>query len=180
MKNDVERIVLSEKKIKTKVKKLGKQLVKDYTDKNPIFICILNGAAIFFADLIRAMDIPLEIDFMKVASYGDSAETSGVVKIEKDIGADIRGRHVVLVEDIVDTGLTIEYLKKYLQNHKPASVVACSLLNKPNARKTEVKVEYIGFNIENDFVVGYGLDFAQKYRNLCFVGALKKEIYQKK
>jgi len=177
MRNDLEKIIISEEDLKNRIKELGDQITKDYLGKNPIMICILRGGILFMADLIRNINTPLEIDFMSVSSYGRSTSSSGVVKIRKDIDTDIQDRDVIIVEDIVDSGLTLEYISDYLLNHNPVSVKICTLLDKPEAHQSDLKVDYIGFNIGNDFVVGYGLDYAEKYRNLPYIGILKKEIY---
>jgi len=177
MKRDLEKIIISEEKLQNRIKELGKQLTKEYLGKNPIFICILRGGVMFLSDLIKYVETPLEIDFMSVSSYGRSTTSSGIVKIRKDIDTDILNRDVIIIEDIVDSGLTLEYISEYLKNHKPRSVKICALLDKPAAHNTDIKVDYIGFDIGNEFVVGYGLDFAEKYRNLPYIGILKKEIY---
>jgi hypoxanthine phosphoribosyltransferase len=177
MHDDIEYILYSKEEIEDCLKRIGSKIEKDYKGKNPIFICILRGGTIFLTDLIRVVDFSVEIDFLSVSSYGKSTESSGIVKIRKDIDSDILNRHVIVVEDIIDTGLTLQYIIDYLQKHQPASVKICALLDKPEAHKAEVKIDYLGFEIENRFVVGYGLDFAEKYRNLPYIGVLKKEIY---
>jgi hypoxanthine phosphoribosyltransferase len=160
-----------------RVGELAKKIDAEYSEKNPVVVCILRGAIFFATDLTKELSIPLEIDFMSLSSYGDSTKSSGVVKIKKDIDTDITKRHVIIVEDIVDTGLTLKYINDYFEKHNPASIKICTLLDKPNAHKTDLKIDYVGFDVGNEFVVGYGLDFAQKYRNLPFIGILKKEIY---
>ncbi|KQC11400.1 MAG: hypoxanthine phosphoribosyltransferase [Candidatus Cloacimonas sp. SDB] len=177
MKQDIEKIIISEEELNNKVKELGQRITADFKEENPILICILRGGAIFMSDLIKQIDTPLEIDFMSVSSYGRNSSSSGIVKIRKDIDVDIQNRHVIIVEDIVDTGLTLDYISDYLKNHNPRSVSICTLLDKPEAHKLDLKIDYTGFKIGNDFVVGYGLDFAEKYRNLPYIGILKKEIY---
>ncbi|MFC1888115.1 hypoxanthine phosphoribosyltransferase [Candidatus Cloacimonadota bacterium] len=177
MRQDLEKIIISETDLQQKIKELGAQITSDYKDENPIFICILRGGVMFMTDLIKEIDTPLEIDFMSVSSYGRSTTSSGVVRIRKDIDTDIQNRHVIIVEDIVDSGLTLDYISQYLKNHNPLSVSICTLLDKPEAHKLEIDIDYIGFKIGNDFVVGYGLDYAEKYRNLPYIGILKKEIY---
>jgi len=177
MRNDLEKIIISEESLKKRIKELGDQITKDYLGKNPIMVCILRGGILFMADLIRNIQTPLEIDFMSVSSYGRSTSSSGVVKIRKDIDTDIQNRDVIIVEDIVDSGLTLDYISDYLLNHKPVSVKICTLLDKPDAHESDLIVDYVGFEIGNDFVVGYGLDYAEKYRNLPYIGILKKEIY---
>lgn len=177
MEKDLKKILLDENAIKKKIEKIGNQISQDYKGKKPILVCILRGAVIFLSDLMRSIDIPVQIDFMSLSSYGDSTQSSGVVKIRKDIDVDIVDRDVIIVEDIVDSGLTLDYIFEYLQKHNPASVKICTLLDKPEAHKTDLKIDYVGYEIENEFVVGYGLDFAEKYRNLPYIGVLKKEIY---
>ncbi len=177
MNNDIKNILLSVEDLKNSVKRLGAEISRDFKDKNPIIICILKGSVIFSADLIRAIDIPVEIDFMALSSYGSSTVSSGVVKIKKDIDADVTNRDIIIVEDIIDSGLTLKYINEYFQQHNPASVSICALLDKPEAHKTDLNISYLGFEIGNDFVVGYGLDFNQKYRNLPYIGILKEEIY---
>jgi hypoxanthine phosphoribosyltransferase len=177
MRQDLERIIITETHLKQRIKELGQQITADYKDENPILICILRGGVMFMTDLIKHIDTPLEIDFMSVSSYGRSTSSSGVVRIRKDIDTDIQSRHVIIVEDIVDSGLTLDYISDYLKNHNPLSVKICTLLDKPAAHKLEIGLDYIGFEIGNEFVVGYGLDYAEKYRNLPYIGILKKEIY---
>ncbi|MCF7794213.1 MAG: hypoxanthine phosphoribosyltransferase [Candidatus Cloacimonetes bacterium] len=177
MKNEISSILVSEQEIQQKVKELAAKISKDYEGKNPIVICILKGAAMFMSDLIKHVTIPLEIDFMSLSSYGDSTKSSGVVRIKKDIDSDISGRHVIIVEDIVDSGLTLKYIDEYFLKHNCKSVKICTLLDKPEAHKTDLEIDYVGFEVGNEFVVGFGLDYAQKYRNLPFIGILKKEVY---
>jgi len=177
MHKDIEYVLYSKQDIDDRLEQLGTKITEDYQGKKPVIIGILRGGAIFLSDLIRVVDLPVEIDFFSLSSYGKSSESSGIVKIRKDIDTDIIGRHVIIVEDIIDTGLTLQYITDYLQKHQAASVKICTLLDKPDAHKAEVKIDYLGFEIENRFVVGYGLDYAEKYRNLPYIGVLKKEIY---
>ncbi len=177
MKKDFEKILFTSREIQEKISELGEKITKDYKHGKPVIIGILKGAFIFMADLVRAIELPVEIDFFAVSSYGMQAQSSGVVKIKKDIDADIFGKDVIIVEDIVDTGLTLNYIKDYIKSHKPKSVKICTFLDKPKAHKTEIQIDYLGFEIENHFVVGYGLDYAEKYRNLPYIAILKKEIY---
>ena len=179
MNNDILEILVSEQQLQEKIAELGKMISLDYEGRFPIVICILKGAVIFLSDLIRQISIPVEIDFLSLSSYGDSTRSSGVVKIKKDIDCDIQGRHVIIAEDIVDSGLTLKYIETYFEQHQPASIRICALLDKPAAHKTDLSIDYVGFEVGNEFVVGYGLDYAQKYRNLPYIGILKKEIYQK-
>ncbi|MCD6176835.1 MAG: hypoxanthine phosphoribosyltransferase [Candidatus Cloacimonetes bacterium] len=177
MRNDIEKILKTETEIQEKIKQLGRQISKDYEGKNPIMICILKGGIVFLSDLVRSISIKVELDFMSLSSYGDSTQSSGVVRIKKDIDADISNRDVIIVEDIVDSGLTLKYINDYFKQHNPASVKICTLLDKPKAHKIEINIDYVGFEVGNEFVVGYGLDYAQRYRNLPYIGILKKEIY---
>ncbi len=163
---------ISEEKIKKRIEELSEQINKDYKDKLPIFIGILNGSFIFLSDLIKNIDTKCEIDFFKLSSYGDSKISSGRVKMLKELNADIKERHVIIVEDIVDSGLSIQYIQKLMKDSNPASIKVASLLYKPDAIKYDVKIDYIGFEIPDKFVLGYGLDYAQKYRNLRSIYAL--------
>lgn len=176
--DDSEKVLLSKQEIAKRVKELGKQLSNEYKDKNPIIICILKGSCVFFADLIREMDIPLEIEFLAISSYGNSTNSSGEVKVTKDTDKSLENRHVILIEDIIDTGLTLTYLKNMLQRRKPASLKICTLLDKPERREADIDADYTGFKIPNKFVIGYGLDFSQKYRNMPDICILKPEVYE--
>lgn len=179
MHEDVERILLSAEEIRAQVAELGRKISEDYQGKELVVVGILKGAAIFCADLLRQITVPVAIDFMAVSSYGASTKSSGVMRILKDLDESIEGKHVLLVEDIVDTGLTLNYLREYLEGRNPASLRVCVLLDKPSRRKTDVTVEYRGFEIPDEFVVGYGLDYAEKYRNLPYISVLKPLIYMK-
>jgi hypoxanthine phosphoribosyltransferase len=166
-------IVISEEDIRRRLKELGEAITRDYKGKDLVMVGVLKGAFVFLADLVREVDLPLEVDFVAVSSYGHDTVTSGVVRIIRDLDLDISGRHVLLVEDIVDTGLTLRYLVDLLRAREPASLEVCALLNKPAARKVEVEVKYCGFEIPPLFVVGYGLDWAERYRHLPYVKALE-------
>lgn len=166
---------LSEEKIQLRIRELGKQLTKDYKGKLPIFIGILNGSFLFLSDLIRNIELKCEVDFFKLSSYGDKKISSGNVKLLKELNADINDRHIVIVEDIVDTGLSIKYIENLIKMNKPASIKVVTLLTKPKSIKYDVKIDYIGFEIPNEFVIGYGLDYAQKYRNLRSIYILSEE-----
>ncbi|MGZ0051322.1 hypoxanthine phosphoribosyltransferase [Brevibacillus gelatini] len=179
MNQDIEKILLSEEDIARKVKELGKTLAAEYKDKNPLVICVLKGAVLFMADLIRHMDIPCEMDFMAVSSYGSGTESSGMVKILKDLDTSVQNRHVLIVEDIMDSGLTLSRLVELLRHREAASVKVVTLLNKPERRKVDISPDYSGYDIPDEFVVGYGLDYAEKYRNLPYIGILKPEVYTK-
>lgn len=175
---DIERVLFTKEEINKAIEELGKKIAKDYEGKEPICICILKGASVFFADLIRCIDLPLSIEHMAISSYGNSTNSSGEVRLIKDIDRSIHGKDVIIVEDIVDTGTTLNYLKKILANRGANSIKIASLLDKPARRKVEMKVEYSCFETPDEFVVGYGLDYAEKYRNLSDVCVLKKEIYE--
>jgi len=177
MLDDLERCLLSSEQIAAKVAELGGRISCDYKDKNLIVIGILKGAIVFLSDLIRQIKIPLYLDFIAVSSYGSSTESSGVVRILKDLDKSIEHRDVLIVEDIVDSGLTIKYLMENLEARSPNSVKVCTLLDKPARRKTQVLIHYNGFIIPDEFAVGYGLDYNDKYRNLPGIYVLKKEIY---
>lgn len=179
MRSDAEKILLTEEEIQARVAELGQAISRDYENKDLLMVGILKGAMIFMADLVRSVTIPVEFDFMAVSSYGSSSRSSGVVRILKDLEQNIKGRHVLLVEDIVDTGLTLKYLLDNLQTRDPASIKACTLLDKPDRRKVKVNVEYNGFTIPDEFVVGYGLDYNEKYRNLKDILVLSPDIYKK-
>ena len=177
LKKDLDRILVTEEEIKESVRKLGAKITEDYKDKTPVFVCILKGAALFFSDLLREVDLPLSVDFMAISSYGSSTKTSGVVRILKDLDHDVLNKDVLVVEDIVDSGLTLTYIQKVLIERGACSVRLATLLDKPERRKTSLEVDYACFKIPNEFVVGYGLDYQEKYRNLPFVGVLHPRIY---
>ena len=177
MHQDMERCLISARDIEDKVAGLAKKISADYRGKNLLVVGILKGAVLFMADLVRKMEIPVNIDFMAVSSYGSSTESSGVVRIMKDLDQSMEGRHVLIVEDIIDTGLTLKYLVEYLETRQAASVEVCTLLDKPDRRKAEVKVKYNGFTVPDEFLVGFGLDYNEQYRNLPEVYILKKEVY---
>jgi len=175
---DISAVLFDEYKIQARVREIGDEISSEYMGRNPVFIGILKGAFTFMSDLIRAVSIPVSIDFMAVSSYGSGTVSTGIVKIRKDIDIDIKGRDVIIVEDIVDSGLSLDYIKKYLTQHEPSSVKTCVLLDKPDAHKIKVDFDYVGFYIGNEFVVGYGLDFNERYRNLPYIGILKEECYK--
>ncbi len=179
MKNDLKQILFDRAKINKRISLLGEEISADYKDKFPLFVCILRGAFMFLADLTRAVDIPISVDFMAISSYGGKTESTGQVKILKDLDAVIEGRHVLIIEDIVDTGLTMDAVTRLLRTRKPASLKIATLLDKEERRIVPVKVDYYGFKIPNLFVVGYGLDYEERYRNLPFIGVLKENIYRK-
>jgi hypoxanthine phosphoribosyltransferase len=177
--DDIAEVLIPDDRLRERVGELGEQVEADYRGKELLMIGVLKGALMFMVDLARKVDLPVEIDFMAISSYGSSTESSGVVRILKDLDTSIEGRHVLIVEDIVDTGLTLSYMREILLARNPASLRICCLLDKREARKTDVPLDYIGFAIPSRFVVGYGLDYAEIYRNLPFVGVLKPECYQK-
>ena len=177
MKNDIESVLISAEEIQRKVSEMGRQISADYAGKEPVFVGVLKGCFIFMSDLMRNVDINCTMDFMAVSSYSGTS-TTGAVKINKDLSEDIEGRDVIIVEDILDSGVTLSYLTKYLENRKPSSVCIATLLDKPSRRRADVHAKYVGFTVPDAFVVGYGLDYAEKYRNLPFIGILKPEIYE--
>jgi hypoxanthine phosphoribosyltransferase len=175
--DDVEEVLIPEAVLQDRIRELGRQISLEYKDKEPLFVGILTGAFVFLSDLLRAMSIPCHVDFMATASYGSSTESSGIVRILKDINQSIEGRHVVVVDDIIDTGLTMDYLLEILKARYPASLRVCALLDKRPRRRREVPIDFAGFVIPDKFVIGYGLDFSGRYRNLPFIGVLKPELY---
>ena len=176
MRNDIERVLLSEEEIQAKVREIGAKITEDFRGKDPLFVGVLKGCFIFMADLIRNVDLHCTMDFMAVSSYAGTSST-GAVKITKDLNQDIEGRHVIIVEDILDSGVTLSYLKQYLNVRKPASISIVTLLDKPARRKADVYADYYCFEVPDAFVVGYGLDFNEVYRNLPYIGVLKPEMY---
>ena len=180
MESNIQKVLLSEEQIQAKVLELAGKLSEEYADKDPVFVGVLKGVVIFFADMVRRINIPCEIDFMCISSYGGTSSTGNVV-VKKDLSVDIKGRHVVILEDIYDTGTSLDFTYKYLMSKEPASLKICTLLDKPERRKPGIPLvpDYTGFTIPNEFVVGYGLDFDEHYRNLPYVGILKPEAYQK-
>ena len=179
MKDDILEVLLSEEELQARVRELGAQITRDYAGKTPFFLGVLKGCYVFMADLVRSVDLHCSMDFMAVSSYGRGTSSTGAVRITKDLSRDIEGKDVIIVEDILDSGTTLSYLKKYLANRKPASIRIVTLLDKPARRKTDIKADYSGFTVPDEFVVGYGLDFAEDYRNLPYIGVLKPEIYSR-
>jgi hypoxanthine phosphoribosyltransferase len=178
MREDLQTVLFDEAAISEKIRELGREITVDYQGKQPVLIGILKGAVPFIADLMRTIDLPLVYDLMAVSSYGASTRSSGAVRILKDIDISIEDRDVIVVEDIIDTGLTLQYLMANLESRKPRSLKICTLLDKPSRRKVKIQADYNGFTIPDAFVVGFGLDYAEKYRNLPYIGSLKAEIYQ--
>ncbi len=179
MQDDIESILLGEEQIHQRVLELGEKISADYADcgRDVILVCILKGACVFFADLARAMTIPLQMEFMGISSYGNTVKTSGIVRITKDLDTSIMDKHVIIAEDIMDSGLTLTHLTQLLSSRNPASMRICCLLDKPERRECSITPDYCGFVIPNKFVVGYGLDYAGVYRNLPYVGVLKPSVY---
>ena len=179
MLQDIERILISEEELQARIAEMGKELAADYQDKEPIFIGVLKGVVNFFKDMVTATPIRCQYDFMATSSYGSGTSSSGNVQLLKDVSTDIKGRHVVILEDILDSGMTLKFVKERLESMGPASLKICTLLDKPERRKVDIKADYIGFTVPNAFVVGYGLDYDEFYRNLPFIGVLKPEVYEK-
>jgi len=178
MHEDIQEILLTSEEIQAKIAELGDRITEDYRGKNLLLLGTLKGAVPFIADLARAINLPLEIDYMAVSSYGNATESSGVVRILKDLEGPVQHKHVLIVEDIVDSGMTLHYLMDVLRQRKPLSLRVCALLDKRRERVKPAKLDYTGFQIPNQFVVGYGLDYAQRYRNLPYIGILKSSVYQ--
>ncbi len=177
MHQDLQKILISKEQIAKRVKELGEEITRDYKGESVLMVAILRGAVVFFSDLVKSVDLDVRFDFMVVSSYGSSSVTSGEVRILKDISQPIEGVNVIIVEDIIDTGNTLKNLKKMLLTRNPKSLKIASLLDKPSRRRVEIEGDYVGFEVPNEFVVGYGLDYAEKYRNLPEIGVLKPEIY---
>lgn len=174
---DLQEVLLSKEQIDQRVREIGRQISQDYAGRDLVVVGILKGAIIFLSDLVREISVPVTLDFVATSSYGDSSISSGAVRILKDLEGGIEGRDVLIVEDIVDTGLTLLYLLQNLRSRNPASLKVCTLLDKPERRTVEIVPDYLGFSIPNAFVVGYGLDYAEKYRNLPYIAVLKPEAY---
>lgn len=178
MENNIQEVLLTAEEIQARIAEMGQEITRDYAGKNILMIGVLKGSVVFMADLVRAVKLPVQMDFMAVSSYGLSTNSSGVVRILKDLNENIEGKDVIIVEDIIDSGLTLKYLFENLKSRGPASIKICTLLDKPDRRKVDVDITYNGFKIPDYFVVGYGLDFAEKFRNLPYIGILKPEAYQ--
>ncbi|MCD7845410.1 MAG: hypoxanthine phosphoribosyltransferase [Oscillospiraceae bacterium] len=177
MREDLETIFASEEQLQERIRALGAQITRDYQGKTPLFVGVLKGCFIFMADLVRACNVKCTVDFMVVSSYGDGTTSTGAVKIVKDLSENVEGRDIIIVEDILDSGNTLSYLKRYMEARKPASIRIVTLTDKPDRRTADVTADYVGFEIPDAFVVGYGLDYQQQYRNLPYIGVLKPEIY---
>jgi hypoxanthine phosphoribosyltransferase len=174
---DVEEVLLTEEQLRERIAALGAEVTADYAERDPVLVSVLKGSIVFLADLMRAMQFRLSLDLMEVSSYGAATESSGQVRILKDLSGAIEDRHVLVVEDIIDTGLTLNYLLRYLRGKKPKSLAICCLLDKPARRLADIQIDYRGFTIPDRFVVGYGLDFDERYRNLPYVGVLRPSVY---
>ena len=179
MENDIREVLYSEEQIREMVERVGGEISRDYADRNLLLVSVLKGSVVFMADLMRAIRIPARIDFMAVSSYGSGTKTSGVVKIIKDLDINLKGYDIVIVEDILDSGKTLSYLIELLESREPKSIEICTLFDKPERREVSVRAKYVGARIPDAFIVGYGLDYNEKYRNLPYVGVLKREIYEK-
>ena len=177
MKDDIKKVLLSEEELHARVAMLGAQLSRDYAGKNLLMVSVLKGSVVFMADLMRAISEPAEIDFMVVSSYGSGVKSSGVVKIVKDLDINLEGKDILIVEDILDSGMTLDYIKGMLLDRNPSSIRICTLLDKPTRRKADIQADYVGFTVPDEFVVGYGLDYDERYRNLPYIGVLKQEVY---
>jgi hypoxanthine phosphoribosyltransferase len=175
--DDVETVLLGADQIARRIETLAGRITADYAERDPVLVSVLKGSIIFLGDLVRRLDFPLAIDLMEVSSYGGATESSGLVRILKDLSRSIEGRDVLVVEDIIDTGLTLNYLLGYLRGKSPASIAVCALLDKPARRLVDIPIDYLGFQIPDRFVVGYGLDFDERYRNLPYIGVLRPEVY---
>jgi hypoxanthine phosphoribosyltransferase len=179
LRDDVAKTLISESELQARVAQLGREINATYTDDDrPLLVCVLKGAFMFLADLVRHLEMRHEVDFMEISSYGAATVSSGVVRILLDLAQNIDGRHVLIVEDIVDSGRTLDYITRNLETRGPASLRVCTLLSKPERREIDVPLDFVGFDVPDEFVVGYGLDFAEEYRNLPFIGVLKEAVYQ--
>lgn len=181
MEQDIQKILITEEQLRTRIAQLGQQLTRDYAGKTPVIVGVLKGVVVFYADMIRQIKVPCQMDFMWISSYQGTSST-GMMEVKRDVTADIRDRHVLILEDIYDTGNSLDFTYRHLLAKQPASLKICTLLDKPERRKPGItlKPDYVGFTIPNEFVVGYGLDYDEKYRNLPYVGIMKPEVYQNK
>ncbi len=177
MHQDIEKVLFSEEQLRERIRQLGQEITRDYAGQELVLVCILRGSYIFMADLSRAIDLPISADFIALSSYGKGTSSSGQVELRKDLSDPVEGKHLLIVEDILDSGNTLYYLTNLLKTRHPASVRICTLLNKPERREKDIHPDYVGFTIPDAFVVGYGLDYAEKYRNLPYVGILKPAVY---
>lgn len=177
MNDDIDRVLISQAELHSIVERLGKQISEDYKDKDLLLVSVLKGSVIFMADLMRSIQIPCNIDFMAVSSYGSGTKSSGVVKIIKDLDSSIEGKDLLIVEDILDSGRTLNYIKGILQARSPSSIKICTLFDKPERREVDLYADYVGCKVPNEFIVGYGLDYSEYYRNLPYIGVLKESVY---
>lgn len=177
LEKDIQEVLFSEEQLSSRVNEIARQITQDYHGKEIVLISVLRGSFVFMADLCRRIDLPCTVDFMAVSSYGSGTSSTGQVQITKDLSSDIAGKHIIVVEDILDSGNTLSYLLKLLAQRKPASIRLCTLLDKPERRVKPINADYVGFTVPNAFIVGYGLDYSEKYRNLPYIGILKPEIY---
>ncbi|MER3447050.1 MAG: hypoxanthine phosphoribosyltransferase [Candidatus Dadabacteria bacterium] len=178
MQEGIERVLITEDQIKRRIRELGEEISRDYNGKDLVIVAVLRGAIVFLCDLIRNISIPITLDFLSISSYSGQSQT-GVVRILKDLDESIEGKHVILVEDIIDTGLTLNYILKTLKARRPSDIRVCALLDKKARRIVDIRIDYLGFEIPDEFVVGYGMDYNQRYRSLPFIGVLKKEVQDK-
>lgn len=179
LRDDIAKILIPERELQARVAELGQAINTAYTDEDrPLLVCVLKGAFVFLADLTRHLEVRHEVDFMEISSYGSGTVSSGVVRILLDLERNIEGRHVLIVEDIIDSGRTLDYITRNLRTRAPSSLRVCTLLSKPERREIDVPLDFVGFEVPDEFVVGYGLDFAEEYRNLPFIGVLKEDVYQ--
>ncbi len=178
MHKDLKEILIDEQQIKEKCAELGQAISRDYMGKSPILVTVLKGAVVFLADIIRCIDIPIELDFMVISSYGSGTRSPGNIKIVKDIDISLEGKDILIIEDILDSGQTLFHLTQMFKERNPASIKICTLLDKPSRRKADIKSDYVGFEVPDEFVVGYGLDYDERYRNLPYIGILTPEIYE--
>ncbi len=179
LENDVKKVLITEEQLKEKIQELADRINEDYKDKNLLFIVILRGAFMFASDLYKRIKVLSDVDFMAVSSYGSGTESTGQIKILKDLSNPIDGKDIIIVEDILDTGITLDSLVKMLEVRNPASIEICTCISKPSRRMVDVEAKYVGFEVENEFIVGYGLDYNEKYRNLPYIGVLKEEVYSR-
>ena len=178
LKNDILKVLFTEEEIRRRVEELGEQITTDYAGREPLFLGVLKGCFVFMADLMRSVGVQCSLDFMAVSSYGNGTSSTGAVRITKDLSRDVEGLDILIVEDILDSGVTLNYLRGYLGTRRPASIRIATLLDKPSRRRADVRADYSGFIVPDEFVVGYGLDFAERYRNLPYIGVLKPEVYK--
>lgn len=178
LKNDILKVLFTEEEIRRRVEELGEQITTDYAGREPLFLGVLKGCFVFMADLMRSVGVQCSLDFMAVSSYGNGTSSTGAVRITKDLSRDVEGLDILIVEDILDSGVTLNYLRGYLGTRRPASIRIATLLDKPSRRRADVHADYYGFIVPDEFVVGYGLDYAERYRNLPYIGVLKPEIYE--